>query len=81
MPTPVIGTPTYYRDSLAEINAAITAVTERGQRYRIGDGPTSREVWRGDLEWLFNERSRLEPLAAREAAGKPRRRIARVVPL
>jgi hypothetical protein len=62
MPTPVFGTPTYYRDSLAEVNAAISAVMNRGQRYRIGD----REVWRGDLEWLHSERGRLEPLASRE---------------
>jgi hypothetical protein len=60
------------------VNAAISAVSERGQRYKIGD----RELWRGDLEWLYAERRRLEPLAAAELAqeqGKPR--IRRVVPL
>jgi hypothetical protein len=81
MPTPVIGSPTYYRDSLAQVNEAITAVSERGQRYRIGDGPTGREVWRGDLEWLYAERRRLEPLAQNEAAGLTRRRVRRAVPL
>jgi hypothetical protein len=78
MATPIFGTATYQRDKLAEINAAISAITERGQRYRIGD----RELWRGDLEWLTAERSRIEPLAAAEVAreqGKPR--IRRVVPL
>lgn len=69
------GSPTYYRDNLNEVNAAITAIATRGQRYRIGD----RELWRGDLEWLTSERRRLEPLAAREAAGGIR--IRRVIPL
>lgn len=82
MATPVYGTPTYYRDQLAEVNAAISAVADRGQRYRIGD----REVWRGDLEWLFSERHRLEPIAAREAqaaanGGVSGIRVRRVVPL
>jgi len=76
MATPVIGSSTYYRDSLAEVNAAITAVTTRGQRYKIGD----REVWRGDLEWLFSERKRLEPLANAEGRGGGLR-IRRVIPL
>ena len=76
MATPVIGSPTYYRDSLAEVNAAITAVSERGQRYKIGD----REVGRGDLEWMYAERRRLEPLAIREEAGRRGIRIRRVVP-
>lgn len=79
MATPVLGSPTYYRDSLGEVNAAITAVSERGQRYKIGD----RELWRGDLEWLYAERRRLEPLAHAEAgaANGTRRRLRRVVPL
>lgn len=47
---------TPYSDQLAEINRAITAVVERGQRYKIGD----RELWRPDAEWLFAERRRLE---------------------
>lgn len=64
-----------YVEQLAEVNAAITAVCVRGQRYKIGD----REVWRGDLEWLFGERARLEPLASRESGGGLR--IKRVVPL
>lgn len=76
MATPVIGTTTYYRDSLSEVNAAITAVSERGQRYKIGD----REVWRGDLEWLYQERRRLEPLATAETRGSGMR-IRRVIPL
>lgn len=66
---------TPYQDQLAEINRAITAVVERGQRYRIGD----RELWRPDLEWLRSERARLEPLAAREKQGGIR--VRRVVPL
>lgn len=76
MATPVIGSPTYYRDSLAEVNLAISAVG-RGQRYKIGD----REVWRADIEFLYKERSRLEPLAAGEARVAGAGRIRRVVPL
>lgn len=80
MATPVFGSATYQRDSLAQINEAITSVSERGQRYRIGD----RELWRGDLEWLFSERRRLEPLAARElqlaSTGVSGIRVRRVVP-
>lgn len=72
-----IASPTYYRDSLDEVNAAITAVSVRGQRYKIGD----REMWRGDLEWLYSERKRLEPLARSEATGTSGRRYRRVVPL
>lgn len=82
MATPIYGSATYQRDLLAQINEAITSVAERGQRYRIGD----RELWRGDLEWLFSERRRLEPLAAREAqaaanCGVSGIRVRRVVPL
>lgn len=69
------GTTTYYRDSLAEINAAVTAITVKGQRYRIAD----RELWRPDLEWLMQERKRLEPLAAKEGRGG--RVVRQVVPL
>lgn len=69
------GDPTYYRDQLAEIDAAITAIATRGQRYRIG----TRELWRADLEWLTSERKRLQPLAAREASCGIR--IRRAVPL
>jgi hypothetical protein len=77
-----IGDPTYYRDQLREVNSAITAVSVRGQRYKIGD----RELWRGDLEWLYAERTRLEPLARgeilTETTGRPRgTRLRRVVPL
>lgn len=74
---------TDYVAQLAEVNAAITAVATRGQRYRIGD----RELWRGDLEWLFSERRRLEPLAFREAqaaadpCGRSGIRVRRAVPL
>ena len=82
MATPVYGTPTYYRDSLAEVNTAITMVNTKGQRYQIGD----RWLWRADLEWLYAERKRLEPLAQAEAnaelTGRPRgSRLRRVVPL
>lgn len=62
---------------LAEVNAAITTIMERGQRYTIGD----RELWRGDLRWLFEERQRLTPLAAREISGSNGIRVRRVVPL
>lgn len=66
---------TNYAAQLAEINSAITAIATHGQRYKIGD----RELWRGDLEWLFAERRRLEPLVARETSGGIR--IRRVIPL
>lgn len=75
MPAPVPGSPTYYQDALTQINEAIYAVETRGQRYKIGD----RELWRGDLEWMYSERRRLEPLAAKESRGGVR--IRRVVPL
>lgn len=70
-----VGSTTYYRDALQEVNNAISAITTKGQRYKIGD----RELWRGDLEWLTAERRRLEPLAARECRGGVR--VRRVVPL
>lgn len=73
----VIGSPTYYQDSLSEINAAITSITVKGQRYQIGD----RMLWRADLEFLVAERARLEPLALREVAGRTGSRLRRVVPL
>lgn len=64
-----------YTEQLAEINAAITAVLIKGQRYQIGD----RMLWRADAEFLFAERDRLTPLAAREANGGLR--VRRVIPL
>ena len=64
-----------YTEQLAEINAAITAVLTKGQRYQIGD----RMLWRADMEWLISERARLEPLARAEATGGMR--IRRVIPL
>ena len=64
-----------YTEQLAEINAAITAVLTKGQRYQIGD----RMLWRADAEFMYSERARLEPLARAEAGGGMR--IRRVVPL
>ena len=64
-----------YTEQLAEINAAITAVLTKGQRYQIGD----RMLWRADMEWLIAERARLEPLARAESNGGMR--IRRVIPL
>lgn len=52
-------------ERLAEVDAAISAVLQRGQRLTIAD----RELWRADLAALQAERKRLEPLAARERRG------------
>lgn len=65
-----------YREQLAEIEAAIAAVLDRGQEYRIKD----RWLTRADARWLFEERARLTPLAAREARGGGIR-VRRAVPL
>lgn len=65
-----------YADELARVNSSIKAIEERGQRVKIGD----RELWRGDLEQLYAERRRLEPLARREARGGGIR-IRRIAPL
>ncbi|PWC81261.1 hypothetical protein TSH64_01050 [Azospirillum sp. TSH64] len=64
-----------YADKLASVEAAIKAVEERGQRVVIKD----RELWRADLDRLYAERKRLEPLARRETRGGLRMR--RIVPL
>lgn len=82
VPTPVFGTPTYWRDTLAQLNEAVTTVIDRGQRYQIGD----RMLWRGDLEWVFSRIKEVEPKAARELlaaanCGRTGPRVRRVVPL
>lgn len=61
--------------ALAGVNEAIRAIELRGQRYTIGD----RELWRGDLRWLFPERARLEKIVNSRRRGGPRFR--RVIPL
>jgi hypothetical protein len=60
--------------ALAQINMAIQAA-EKSQRYTIGD----RELWRGDLRWMYPERARLEQKVAQLARGGVRLR--RIVPL
>jgi hypothetical protein len=60
--------------SLVQINTAI-AKAELSQRYKIGD----RELTRGDLEWMYPERKRLEAQVARRQRGGIRLR--RVVPI
>lgn len=63
------------RSALAQINIAI-ARAESGQRYTIGD----RELWRGDLRWMYPERKRLEAkVNAILRAHRPR--FSRVVPI
>jgi hypothetical protein len=47
------------REALYQINIAI-AKAEASQRYTIGD----RELWRGDLRWMYPERARLEKQVA-----------------
>lgn len=54
--------PTYYRDQLAQVNAAITKA-EAAQAYQIN----SRSMTRPELGSLYRERKRLEPLARQEA--------------
>jgi hypothetical protein len=61
--------------ALESLNRAIHTVESKGQRYRIGD----REVWRGDLEWMYAERARLT--AAVSASNRSGPRFRRVVPL
>ncbi|GEM_PF-6558703 len=70
---------TTYQQQLAEVNAAITAILEDGQRFVAG----GNEHERGRLADLLTERKRLEPLAAAEAAGiRPHRgpRLGRMIP-
>lgn len=59
---------------LIQINAAI-AKAEVKQRYRIGD----RELFHGDLRWMYPERARLEAIVARRRRGGMR--FKRVIPL
>jgi hypothetical protein len=61
--------------ALASLNAAIYSVETKGQRYTIGD----RELWRGDLRWMYPERARLEKIVNARARKGPR--FHRVVPL
>lgn len=62
------------RSALAQINIAI-ARAENSQRYTIGD----RELWRGDLRWMYPERKRLEEqVRALSRRGRPV--FSRVVP-
>lgn len=60
--------------ALYQINQAIAAA-EKAQRYRIGD----RELYKGDLRWMYPERARLEKQVA--AANRSRMRMRRVIPL
>lgn len=60
--------------ALAQVNAAI-AKAEKSQRYKIAD----REVDRGDLRWMYPERTRLEKLVRQAARGGIRLR--RIIPL
>jgi len=62
------------RSALAQINMAI-ARAEKAQRYTIGD----RELWAGDLRWMYPERARLEAKVAVLNRCGPRFR--RVVPM
>lgn len=55
-----------YTEQLAAVNVAI-ARAEKGQEVAFSDG---RRVRRGDLAAMYAERTRLTPLAAREAAGR-----------
>jgi hypothetical protein len=62
------------KQALAQINIAI-AHAERKQRYTIGD----RELWAGDLRWMYPERRRLEQKVAQMERGGLR--VRRVIPL
>lgn len=62
------------RSALAHLNAAIFKA-ENSQRYKIGD----RELWRGDLRWMYPERARLEKLV--KALTRTGPKLRRVVPL
>lgn len=53
-----------YQQQLDEINVAITAILSGAQEYSVG----SRKVRKSEIQFLFGERSRLEPLAAQESA-------------
>lgn len=60
--------------ALASLNQAILTIEQGAQRYTIGD----RELQRGDLRWMYPERTRLEAIVARQRRAGPRFR--RVVP-
>jgi hypothetical protein len=62
------------KQALAQINIAI-AHAEVSQSYKIGD----RELQRGDLRWMYPERTRLEKRVASAERGGVRLR--RIVPL
>lgn len=55
-----------YTEQLAAVEASI-AKAEGGQEVTFSDG---RRIRRADLAVLYAERTRLTPLAAREAAGR-----------
>lgn len=57
--------PKTYTEQLDEVQAAITAIMVRGQRYTI-DG---RSFEKADLNTLFDMQKHLRPLADREARG------------
>jgi hypothetical protein len=61
--------------ALANVNAAIYKIEQKGQRYKIGE----RELWRADIRWLYPERARLEKIVRSARRGGPR--FGRVVPL
>lgn len=61
-------------EALAQLNVAIEKA-EKSQRYKIGD----RELWRGDLRWMYPERARLEAQVKAESRRGPKLR--RAVPL
>ncbi len=60
---------------LADVQAALGAVEQRGQRVRIKD----RDIWRPDLAALDKRQQRLELKAARAKAGGVR--MQRIIPL
>ncbi len=61
--------------ALADVQTAIEAVEQRGQRFRIKD----REVWRADLAVLDKRADKLARAADRAKRGGVR--VQRIVPL
>lgn len=61
--------------ALASLNKAILKIEQGAQRYRIGD----RELYRGDLRWMYPERARLEKQVTANTRRGPR--FSRVVPI
>lgn len=53
-----------YQQQLDEVNSAITAILSGAQEYWYN----SRKVRKAEIQFLFAERTRLEPLAAQESA-------------